>query len=636
MTLRWKTLIYISLVLAILILVLYGVALLTLRRSYLDLEEDAVAQNVQRTLNTIADELGRLESTNKDWAHWDDTYAFVQGQNSNYIEDNLAPATLVNLQVNMMLFYDVSGRLVYGAYVDLLSGESESLPRSIVHYITPESPILAHADPESVISGAMQVPEGLILFSSRPVLMSDFQGPIQGTLVLGYFMDENRIQIWSDALRLNIQAYPFSAAQLPRSVADAKSSLADTEGIIVQPINGDVISGYGVLKDIEGDPAMILRVDVPRDIYKQGMRTLYFFLVSLLIVGVAASVIMLWLIERVVLSRLAAVSLGVARVRATGDLSVSIEVSEQDELTELAAGINGMLGELAQSREQLQKTNVELEARVAERTAALSETNIRLQEEIAERRQAQLDLAQARDQAMEALRLKSQILANVSHDARTPLNVITLMVEALQSDRYGELNPRQQKAVERIRLSTQEMLGFINNMLEGARLDSNHQVKLVDQVFRPSELLSEVVLLMKPLADRKGLHLESSVDEAVPLTLYGDFDRLKQILQNLVNNAIKFTRAGTITARIYCPGEGQWALETSDTGIGIAEEVQERIFDPFWQVDGSMTREADRGVGLGLSIVKQLAVLMGDQVKLVSIVGQGSTFTVLLPIKEPD
>jgi signal transduction histidine kinase len=148
--------------------------------------------------------------------------------------------------------------------------------------------------------------------------------------------------------------------------------------------------------------------------------------------------------------------------------------------------------------------------------------------------------------------------------------------------------------------------------------------------------MNEVVLLMKPLADRKGLQLEGEVAEDVPFTLYGDYDRLKQILQNLVNNAIKFTSTGRIKGRVYCPREGHWAMEVSDTGIGIAEEVKDRIFDPFWQVDGSITRDADRGVGLGLSIVKQLTLLMGGQVKLVSIVGEGSTFTILLPIKEPD
>jgi signal transduction histidine kinase len=136
------------------------------------------------------------------------------------------------------------------------------------------------------------------------------------------------------------------------------------------------------------------------------------------------------------------------------------------------------------------------------------------------------------------------------------------------------------------------------------------------------------------LAENRGIDLITEVDPDLPETLYGDSQRLKQILVNLANNAIKFTNEGYVAVRVFRPGNGQWAMVVSDTGVGIPEEAREYIFDPFRQVDSSMTRE-HKGTGMGLAIVKQLAQLMGGSVSLESALGQGSTFTVLLPLTQP-
>ena len=136
---------------------------------------------------------------------------------------------------------------------------------------------------------------------------------------------------------------------------------------------------------------------------------------------------------------------------------------------------------------------------------------------------------------------------------------------------------------------------------------------------------------MRLLACAKGLTLTTSIAAEVPSILSGDPHRLQQILVNLVSNAIKFTKTGAVTVQFYCPSPAQWALQVSDTGPGIAEEARSYIFEPFRQVDGSMTR-AHGGTGLGLSIVKQLTILMGGQITLQSEVGRGSTFTVLFPV----
>jgi signal transduction histidine kinase len=334
--------------------------------------------------------------------------------------------------------------------------------------------------------------------------------------------------------------------------------------------------------------------------------------------------------DRLVLARLGRLHSDVTRIRDTGDLTLAVEADGADEIAGLGRVLNALLDEVARSREQLHNFNRELEQRVAERTAALAETNRALLAEVSERQQTEIKLAAARDQAVEALRLKAQILANVSHDARTPLNVITLRCEMLLQAKNGPFEARQNQMLETILFSARELLHFFNNLLEQSQ---GSAMKIVRAPFSPQELLDEVQTLMQPLAGKKELSWHSELDPRLPAILCGDRERLKQILGNLVDNAIKYTDTGEITLRLEQPDAGTFALIVRDTGRGIAAEDRAYLFDAFWQADGSLTRRVNRGVGLGLSIVKQLSLLMGGDVQAAANEpGPGSTFMVTLPM----
>lgn len=294
--------------------------------------------------------------------------------------------------------------------------------------------------------------------------------------------------------------------------------------------------------------------------------------------------------------------------------------------------ISAIMTERRQTRTLLQKSHDTLEQRVAERTKALSETNQLLQAEIEERQQTQLELAQARDQALEALRLKEQILANVSHDARTPLNIIMLYADMLQANEFGALTEKQDHAAETILSSSTELLTFFNNLLGEAQLQSEQiQPRLVDVNIK--NLITERCQAMRTLAERKGVTLDWEIDEQLPDALAMDAEWIGQIFNNLVDNAIKFTPEGSITVNAFTKGEKEWAIQIKDTGVGIPQDAQERVFDTFWQVDGSATRIVNRGIGLGLSIVKQRLTLLGGSIQVESELGVGSTFTATLPFE---
>jgi two-component system, sensor histidine kinase len=248
-----------------------------------------------------------------------------------------------------------------------------------------------------------------------------------------------------------------------------------------------------------------------------------------------------------------------------------------------------------------------------------------------ERERAEAFTRSARDEAVEALAFKAQILANVSHEARTPLSVISLQTEMLQRTIFGPLTDRQKDALRTILNATRQLTLFINALLDEGELSTGN-LKLREVTFQPADLLKHITDIMQPVAARKSLRFESMLGADMPETLTGDPDRLSHVIYNLVDNAIKFTEQGTVRLSMNRSDKNYWVIEVSDTGIGIPPDDQKRIFEAFWQVDGSTTRRVTHGVGLGLSIVKQITEKMGGQVIVTSEAGAGSTFTVVLPI----
>jgi signal transduction histidine kinase len=241
------------------------------------------------------------------------------------------------------------------------------------------------------------------------------------------------------------------------------------------------------------------------------------------------------------------------------------------------------------------------------------------------------NLEQTRDQALTASRLKTELLAKVSHELRTPLGVILGYAEMMQRGVFGPLSGEQHASVNRIIEGSDYLTKQVNELLDQARLEAG-QLKLNTSVFVLADMVNQVQVQMQALAQAKGLNLKTEIAADLPQRLSGDPVRLQQILANLVGNAIKFTKNGSVCVSIYKLYTSQWAMQVSDTGPGIPVEAQSLIFEPFRQVDGSDTRQHS-GAGLGLSIVKQLVALMGGQVTLESQVGQGSTFTVMLPLE---
>jgi signal transduction histidine kinase len=228
-------------------------------------------------------------------------------------------------------------------------------------------------------------------------------------------------------------------------------------------------------------------------------------------------------------------------------------------------------------------------------------------------------------------KMKSAFVAMVSHELRTPISAILGYAEIFKEQIYGPLNDKQAKMTSRIISNSSRLLNLINDLLDQAQMEAG-KLKIKYESIEPSDLLENLHSVMDKLTADKGLELTSELDSSMPEKLIGDSSRLQQVLVNLVNNAVKFTKEGSVHVKLSRVGEHEWGISVTDTGQGIPKEELPHIFDTFRQVEGTSTR-LHGGFGLGLSIVKQLVNLMGGNIFVESDLGKGSTFLITLPIE---
>jgi PAS domain S-box-containing protein len=294
-------------------------------------------------------------------------------------------------------------------------------------------------------------------------------------------------------------------------------------------------------------------------------------------------------------------------------------VSELGELTAVVTILHDRTEaiEKAHLYNQLKLASDQLEVRIQQATAELARQNELL------RRQA-IELEQAST-------AKSQFLANMSHELRTPLNAILGYGSMLLQGVSGELNAPQRKNITRIDSNGRHLLSIINEILDITRIESGRMPLQISD-FRLPDLIKEVTAELEPIIARSGLSIVTKIPARLPL-VRSDRQKVKQIVLNLLSNALKFTHAGSITIRAaYTPSDRNLAIAVIDTGIGIAKQDQDKIFEDFRQVDNTPTR-AYGGTGLGLSICRRLATMLRGSIRVDSEVGKGSTFTFVIPLR---
>lgn len=250
-----------------------------------------------------------------------------------------------------------------------------------------------------------------------------------------------------------------------------------------------------------------------------------------------------------------------------------------------------------------------------------------LKDGLIEKNEAYKTIKEQNEKILEADKVKNEFLANISHELRTPLNSILGFSDILGAKLYGDLNHKQEEYINDIKVSATHLLGMINGILDMSKIEAN-AMKIVKSTFWISRAIDEVANILAPLADKKGVNIIKKVD--ADFEVFADYQKIQQILYNLVSNAIKFTPKDGQVDILATHNENGFKLVVHDTGIGIDEKYYGKIFAKFVQLDSAYTKK-ESSTGLGLTITKELAELHGGKISVVSEVNNGSTFIVELP-----
>jgi signal transduction histidine kinase len=358
-----------------------------------------------------------------------------------------------------------------------------------------------------------------------------------------------------------------------------------------------------------GDLAGVVVVNVPMEQLNKAINSNRAMLITAALVTAILAMVSSYMIVRYVIVKPVKHLRDVSDAIAAGRLNIRSQIHTGDEFEDLSHAFNRMLHNLVAMQQELRDVNNDLDRKVDE-------------------------LAQANMALYEMNRLKSDFLATMSHELRTPLNSIIGFSEVLSSNET--LGDRQRRYANNIQTSGKMLLGMINDILDLAKIESGKmEVRIED--FSIRDVCEGLTNLTRPMADRKSIGLECRLEEAIPL-LRQDPGKVRQILYNLLSNAIKFTpEGGRVVLRARTEGRFL-VLEVEDTGIGIADEDRETVFEKFRQAkvpgqEGDVLTREHQGTGLGLSIVRELTRLLGGEIHLKSQLGQGSTFTVRLPLQ---
>jgi len=594
MTLARRTSLIVGLMLVSLLALVDSVASSLLMDGFREVERITTTKNVERATDALRAEAEHLAIKASDWAAWDDTYRFVHDRNQDYIEANLNALSLKNLGLNVLVIRDESGKVAFAGSVEDDGKELEPLPPSLQRIVDGNDPLFVHESTDSHIEGLLMLDEGMMLVAARPICTSEGEGPVRGTILFGTWLDQEYMNVLASRLRMDFNVFNLAGTDMPAQEREYASKLDRSGPIHIHPVTDRTVAGARLIDDVYGRPAALLETQHIRYVHQQANLTRVYLLISLGIAGVAGVSATLFALRVLVLGRLFRLHEEVRAIDPTSGLSRRVTVRGKDELSSLAGAINGLLA-------AAQSTQAELES--------------------------------ARASAEAANRAKSEFLANMSHEIRTPMTAILgfadllLSPDASHSDRLDH--------VLTIRRNAEHLLSIINDILDVSKIEAG-RLELESVDCSPLSLIEDVISLMQVRAAEKRVNLTAERVYPLPLSIRSDPLRIRQVLVNLIGNAIKFTPAGgSVTVRCSLQSaETDNALlrfDVIDSGIGIAPEHLERLFLPFAQGDTSTTRRFG-GTGLGLAISRRLAHMLGGTITVQSEVGKGSTFTATIGI----
>jgi len=386
MKLRNKILIAISVVWVIFLGLTYASSKLFLIRSFIKLEQEHTNQDLSRVDQALDQNNYALYTFTSDWAHWDDLYSFMQGKMPQFVPGNMNMTAYINSTINFITFWTLPGQLVLGTAIDTDNSSLTSYPPGLEKFIYPGSMLLDRKDVRNEIRGYILLPKGVFMIASASITNGDKNMPPIGAMINGRFLSAKILQKIEETTKLSLKIIPATMLDKNSRLAKIFETISNNKnGHISENINEKTLNGYTVIRDIYNKPIAMFEVTEARSIYLTGIEAIRYYLISFVILGIAFSALMLWLLRVLIIKRLEKLNHDVADISATNALSRRVDATGKDELSIVSGEINRMLTIIEASQEKL-------EHRVEERTQELKKTNVKLEQEIEERRSVEQEL----------------------------------------------------------------------------------------------------------------------------------------------------------------------------------------------------------------------------------------------------
>jgi len=364
MKIRNRTLIILGVTFIVLFAFLFLTTEQIMANSFGELEDKEVKKNIERATAAIDTNIDSLATTATDWGHWDDTYYFIKGEYEDYPENNLDIDSLVNLQTNMMLFYDATGQIHYVVGVDLDNYEYTEVPAAVIENISSYEMLFSKNSQPSYASGMINTPEGVLLIASNPITRSTEREVITGTLIVARYLDEALVQELEQTTSLSLDTHTFNIENSGLTTSKSYSASAMDNNLSIDRVSATSIIGTTVLNDVNDNPLLLLDVEMERDIYQYGESAINHIFISILSIALACGIVLTVSIDRFMLSRLFTLKDNLTWITAQGSLSSRVKISGTDELKDLADNINYMLESLENNEIQFQLAEKENQERM--------------------------------------------------------------------------------------------------------------------------------------------------------------------------------------------------------------------------------------------------------------------------------
>lgn len=603
----------------------YGVQHLFILPSFAALERQEAYKNMERAVQALERETQHLSVSTTDWGVWDDTYVFMKNGNNVFRKSNLNLIAMQSLKVNLLYLIRPGGDLVWGKIFDLNTGAEEPV-RAFAASLPSNHPLVSLTKPGAEVRGLLITERGPMILAARAIVTSAGEGPVQGAVVMGRFLSEDKIQDLAKQAKLNLTISSLrdgGISDLDKAVVD---EIQLTKSSVIHE-DGKVNHIFQVMPDLFGKPALLLRVDIPKDILAQGQSAVHFALYSIIGAGLITLLILVIGIRKMILAPTQKLTEHAVAVGEKADLATHLDLGRRDEFGVLAKEFNRMIDRLAETRKLL--LDQSYESGIAQMASGVLH-NI--------------------GNAVTPLKVR---VANL-RDAMGSAPAAELGMALAELADGGTLPDRRRDLEQFVGLAGQEIADIFNKtteQLDGINLQVDHVVKILgdqERFSRSSRKVEEVLVedLVREsssvLGDEFAHELKVEVDESVRNAgaILGSRVALQQVLVNLFKNAaesIRQAKRQTGTGRIRVKADTDSSrggdmvhLSFQDNGTGISQENMPHLFRR-----GFSTKSRSSGIGLHWSATTVSAMKGRIEAESAGL-GQGATIHLLLPRAESD